>query len=1137
MHSSFIKKTVSPFIHPIIIVLLLFVTKGSISQVVLPSFNPVRGTNSYTLGKVVSMAQDKYGYMWFADQTNGVLVRYDGYRMKIFRNDPADSNSVGAKSFECITADASGNIWIGVPRGADKFDAATNRFIHYRYPEGGKDKNVNVILVDHSGIVWIGTWGGLDRLDPATGKFTHYIHSDKDPASLSSDIVRSLYEDKKGVLWAGTGFEFDPQSKDGGLNRFNKETETFTRYLHDPNDPHSLAGNKVRALFEDSKGNFWVGTDSDGLHLMNREKGTFERLTYDPLHPEKLSRPPVKKETPWDHITFITEDVSGKIWIGTYAEGITCYNPKTEKIDHFSIDDKKRPGGYTHNSTWDIYNSKEGMIWISNENNELFRVDPLQTGFTEVKLNATVGDFLEDSSGNLWMTEHEKGLVRMNKESKEKKYFSHNPADTTSISSNTGTFIQTRPDGQMWVGSYNGGNLFNPQTGRFKRYFYDPKVGFRLDMRPGVYAVFEKKDETYFGLDRGKIVVQNSKTGLSTEYINDPADTTSIAWGPPGSGGAVVKFLEKDNDNIWVSVWNSEGAALDLFNTGTKKFKHYLKGLIIWEMFKSSNGKMWVATSKGLYYRNDSLDSFIPVGPEESEFRNTKVKSLTEDAHKNIWGVSSIGIFRYNPFKDELSIYGDKFGVFDVGAFAYEPSYTSSNGELYFGNPHGYYKCFPNEVINPLPPAILITDFKIDGRSVKTGAKVLKGMPFEEAKEITLNYNQNKISIDFAAIHFSSPENNIHQYMLDGYDNEWRHVGEDKTAYFFNIPPGHYVFRIKASSSYGIIAEKSFKIIVLPPWWQTWWAYTSYVLLLFVAIWIFIKWRTGSLKKEKHILEAKVTERTRELKEEKEIVESTLAELKSTQVQLIQSEKMASLGELTAGIAHEIQNPLNFVNNFSEVSNELLDEMKTELNKGNIKDAAEIADDVKSNLEKILHHGKRADGIVKGMLQHSRNSSGIKESTDINALCDEYLRLSYHGLRAKDKSFNATMKTDFDKSIGNINIISQDIGRVVLNLINNAFYAVDEKKKLNEDGYEPTVTVSTKKNNGKVEIRVIDNGSGIPQKVLDKIFQPFFTTKPTGQGTGLGLSLSYDIVKAHGGEIKVQTKEKEGTEFIIILPA
>ncbi|HSU29079.1 MAG TPA: ATP-binding protein [Chitinophagaceae bacterium] len=274
-------------------------------------------------------------------------------------------------------------------------------------------------------------------------------------------------------------------------------------------------------------------------------------------------------------------------------------------------------------------------------------------------------------------------------------------------------------------------------------------------------------------------------------------------------------------------------------------------------------------------------------------------------------------------------------------------------------------------------------------------------------------------------------------------------------------------------------------------------------------------------------------------------IEKAYRELRETQSQLIQSEKMASLGEMTAGIAHEIQNPLNFVNNFSELNAELIEELKSELTTGNQQSAIDIAVNIKDNEQKIMLHGKRADAIVKGMLQHTRSGSGQKEPTDINALADEYFRLAYHGLRAKDHSFNVTMKTDFDASIGKINIVPQDIGRVILNLITNAFYAVNEKRLTPQPPkggkYEPIVTVATKSvtplQGGRgVMIIVKDNGPGIPQKILDKIFQPFFTTKPTGQGTGLGLSLSYDIVKAHGGELKVETKEGEGSQFIISLP-
>jgi two-component system, NtrC family, sensor kinase len=289
-------------------------------------------------------------------------------------------------------------------------------------------------------------------------------------------------------------------------------------------------------------------------------------------------------------------------------------------------------------------------------------------------------------------------------------------------------------------------------------------------------------------------------------------------------------------------------------------------------------------------------------------------------------------------------------------------------------------------------------------------------------------------------------------------------------------------------------------------------------------------------------LESLVDARTKEITSKNDELEKKIQELKDTQDQLIHSEKMASLGELTAGIAHEIQNPLNFVNNFSEVTNELITELKQEIINEHIDKelVLEILGDMANNLEKIVHHGKRADGIVKGMLQHSRKGSGEKELTDINALADEYLRLSYHGLRAKDKAFNANMETNLSPDVDKIMAYPQEIGRVFLNIITNAFHATQEKKLLQASAdvvYAPMVKVITKKVDAIIIIEIIDNATGIPEEKIDKIFQPFFTTKPTGQGTGLGLSIAYDIItKLHGGKIKIESKVGEGTKFIIELP-
>lgn len=298
------------------------------------------------------------------------------------------------------------------------------------------------------------------------------------------------------------------------------------------------------------------------------------------------------------------------------------------------------------------------------------------------------------------------------------------------------------------------------------------------------------------------------------------------------------------------------------------------------------------------------------------------------------------------------------------------------------------------------------------------------------------------------------------------------------------------------------------------------------------------------LEDRKNSLENQVAERTAELTQQKEALEKTVIELKTTQTQLIHAEKMASLGELTAGIAHEIQNPLNFVNNFSEMSVELIEELRQERNKeaGGRDEGLEdeLLADIIQNLEKITHHGKRASSIVKGMLEHSRTSSGVKELTDVNALADEYLRLSYHGLRAKNKSFNSDFKTDFEENLPKIEIVSQDFGRVILNLINNAFYAVGKREKEEREtggSFKPMVLVSTQTIDNQIVIKILDNGTGMPESVKAKIFQPFFTTKPTGEGTGLGLSLAYDIItKAHRGTLECESVENEGTTFVIKLP-
>jgi signal transduction histidine kinase len=659
--------------------------------------------------------------------------------------------------------------------------------------------------------------------------------------------------------------------------------------------------------------------------------------------------------------------------------------------------------------------------------------------------------------------------------------------------------------------------------------YEDPHVRF-------IYSITEDMDG-FFWLGTGNGIKRfNKKTGEFIHYYHVPADTSSI------SDGTARTVFADSKGYIWVG-YGSKGT--DKFNSRNVHFIHYkynagdstsISSNVVNCFFEDAKKNLWLGTlSGGLCHLSYKTGKFSTLTDKNGLPGNT-IYSILNDNHGHFWFGTDNGLSQFDPLSKTFTNYDYKDGLqgnnFATGEGGEDLSWgaccKASDGTLYFGGNNGFNFFNPSHLTsNRYLAPVVITRFKLFDSLVK-GAN--------ESNKIALNYDQNYFSFEFSSLSFYNPDKNLYAYKLEGVDKNWIYSGSRHYVGYTNIDPGTYVFKVKGTNNDGVWNEEgtSITIIINPPWWRTWWAYTIYGLLLAAAIFAFDR-----MQKQRIIRREIQKAQMRELEHAKEI-ENAYYELRATQAQLIQQEKMASLGELTAGIAHEIQNPLNFVNNFSEVNKELIEELKNERSKNKSERDEqlenELLNDIAENELKINHHGRRADEIVKGMLQHSRTSTGKKEPTDINAIADEYFRLAYHGLRAKDQSFNATTKTDFDNTIGKINVVPQDIARVILNLINNAFYSVDEKKKNNPSGYEPIVSVTTKKEKDKIEIRVKDNGNGIPQEALDKIFQPFFTTKPTGKGTGLGLSLSYDIVKAHGGMLRVETKENEGCEFTILLP-
>ena len=809
-----------------------------------------------------------------------------------------------------------------------------------------------------------------------------------------------------------------------------------------------------------------------------------------------------------------------------------------------------------HQGIWASMNKT--LAYLPN-NETRFHVFPKEYLNIQTLHNITI-----DREQNIWVAT-DRGLIKLSK-TKVINYAEAQGIQNNRVSSisevSKNKFIITTPTEQLYWLENKTITPFKPRNSSISKSTFnyisnkvDSEGNIWLGHQRGIIKISKTKEidikapnqVRYIeeGID-GRIYVAIAFNGIG--YINEKLELQMLSISKTDFKQAYFSSLHQLKDSSLLATTYRTGAMiidkkgaiqqLDLFGGIT--------GIAIFNALELDNGEIWFATGKGIVKWVNDKATIIGT---ESGLTEPSIFGILIDKKGEWWLPSNKGVI-HAPFSEieaysnnnkatiNWKIIDDADGMNNRQCVGARHSIVASDGKLYIVGIGGLVEINPDSLSsNTIPPLVAINQLKVDD-----------SLFFAKQPNI-ISPGSHRYIFDYSALSFVAPDKNQIYFRLVGQDKDWIHSTGDNRAIYTNLEPGNYRFEVKATNNDGVwsAAPAVIEFTVDAFFYQTIWFKIVCALLTLATILLIVRWRTRVEREKNTWLESEVNKRTKEL-------QASIETIKATQTQLIQSEKMASLGELTAGIAHEIQNPLNFVNNFSEVNMELIDELKTEVRslaplemtdkKSGF--ANQLIDDIKDNSEKINHHGKRAADIVKSMLLHSRSSVGVKEPTDINALCDEYLRLSYHGLRAKDNSFNATTKTNFDESIGNINIIPQDIVRVVMNLLTNAFYAVGEKSRIfnlesenqkSRDAYEPTVSISTKKLDGKILITVSDNGNGISEKVLDRIFQPFFTTKPTGQGTGLGLSMSYDIVtKGHGGELKVKTKEGEGTEFVIKLP-
>jgi len=1088
------------------------------------SFRNITSADGLPSTGIRSVTQDAFGYIWIG--TWDYVYRYDGNKFKKIRN-----TDEGRK----VHGDSKGGVWITFSESVGYYNSYADSVTKYNIPNA---QRFGDLVTDAANHVWVSTNDRVVRLDTASNLFIvepgqRHGPTSKLKACGNGELIFLFLDNKTSLLMGrrSTKGVYSYEQLPFDLNSPEKET----RFGHTLN----VEEFGVHPL------------DSTGLLIVNGY-GWAHRKWNETVWTYHKGWSNVLAERPNDLIL----DGLGNMWL-SQTNALTKINIVTGKSTLYSHNPTNPRSILPMNSNRYLFFDRQGVLWIAHFGTGISRLNLFESDFGLLKdsANAPVLDVisaLELKDGSYWIgSRRTDGLTHYDSNgSIIKRYTSHSfdspPGRTVSneLSNPFPHSLAVSADGSVWVGTgsignHRGGlNRIRPGSNLITRFKNDPNDKSSLASDFINTLLVDGSDRVWAFSYGGISIIDPATEKIMTEFNIETTDTSQNTVrkdNPKTFSHIYFPHLVTSSGDVLVTTNEHKHFIIDHKTLQSKPFAPEIASADSMRFIQQDDeGKIWFSSLKGFGYLNSTftaVDHFYDF--DKLNLPIDEIPGLFSDKRGHVWLTTDNGIFEFEPasqtykhFSFERGLHGNLFDI---------DSYKGPSGKMYFHGTSGINIFNPEDIhTNPYPPQMAFTGLKLDGKSIVFGQNAALQKPIFVADRITVGPEIVVIAVDFAALHFASNKDNQYQYKLDGFDKNWRDGGTIGNATYTNLSPGDYTLFVKGSNLDNVWSDgnKSIAITILPPWWRTWWAFAGYGLIfLFMIIRVHLYQQTITIRNERARVHQKELEQAKEM-------EKAYHELKSTQQQLIQSEKMASLGELTAGIAHEIQNPLNFVNNFSEVNEELLAEMKDELDKGNIEDAKAIANDAIENQQKILHHGKRADAIVKGMLQHSRTSSGVKEPTDINALADEYLRLAYHGLRAKDKSFNAKFETNLDPTLPKVNIIPQDIGRVILNLITNAFYAVNERANNQQrttinESYEPTVTVTTKKSGNKIEIRVKDNGNGIPQKVLDKIFQPFFTTKPTGQGTGLGLSLSYDIVKAHGGELKVETIENIGSEFII----
>jgi PAS domain S-box-containing protein len=838
----------------LVISLVLSLPANAYAEETQPQFYKIRVDDGLSQSCVLAILQDREGLIWFGTQDG--LNKYDGYNFTVYKYNERNSKSLSDNFILSLYEDQSGTIWVGTQSGGlNKFDRQTEQFTHYTHdpnnPTSLGNNTVWSIYEDKLGTLWVGTdGGGLNRFNRETEQFIHYTHKPDDRGSLSNNTVLSIYEDKFRILWVGTG--------GGGLNQFNRETEQFTHYIYNPSTPGSLSHDTVLSIYEDHSDRLWIGTNGGGLNKFERKTGQFTNYIHDPDNSNSLSD---------NTVSSIVEDQVGNLWLTTsswygnsYGTALDQFDPETNEFTHYTHN-SANPNSLNENTVASILRDKSEILWIGTGFSGINKLDTKDPKFLHYKhapadpnslIDNHISSIYESKNGSLWIGTYNRGLDKLDRSTGQFTPYTHEPDNPNSLSSDNIWAVYEDQYGVLWIGTLSGGlNKLDLKTEKFTLYKHDPDDPNSLS-DDTVWSICEdQSDNLWIGTFKGGLNKFNRKTGQFTDYTHDFNNPKSL------SDNNVFSIYEDKLGTLWIGTVNG---GLNKFDPKTGEFTHYIHNPNnpnslsydrVLSMLEYPAGTLWIGTYGGGLDKFDIATETFTHYTEKDGLPSNSVVGILSDDDGNLWLSTGKGLSKFNPKSEKFRNYDVSDGLqgneFD-GVKAY---LKTKDGEMFFGGLNGFNAFYPEQVKdNPHIPPIVITDFKIFDKSVKLDSAI------SEAKEIKLSYKANFFGFEFAALDYTNPKKNQYAYKLEGFDKDWIYSGSRRYATYTNLDGGAYTFRVKGSNNDGVWNEEgtSIKIIITPPPWKTWWAYTVYAVALVSAVLGYVQWKTRAQAKENALL-------------------------------------------------------------------------------------------------------------------------------------------------------------------------------------------------------------------------------------------------------------------------------------------